>query len=134
MAEKIEIIEEKKIGPGLDLILGIPDVGLVGTIAVTHLIDELGLKELGYLDSALFPPLTVVHEHVPKSPVRIYGDKKIIVLVSEMPIAPTIIYPFIDSLMAWFEKKKFNPTDVIVLSLSGRGDKDLNTYINYFKL
>ena len=33
-----------------------------------------------------------------------------------------------------FEDKKFKPEDVVVISLSGRGDKDLNTYIDYFKL
>ncbi len=36
--------------------------------------------------------------------------------------------------LAIFEKKKFNPTDIVVVSLSGRGDKDLETYINHFKL
>ena len=36
--------------------------------------------------------------------------------------------------LAIFEHKKFKPDDIIVINLSGRGDKDLNTYINYFKL
>jgi tryptophan synthase beta chain len=36
--------------------------------------------------------------------------------------------------LAIFETKKFRPEDIIVVNLSGRGDKDLNTYINYFKL
>lgn len=36
--------------------------------------------------------------------------------------------------LAVFEHKKFNPEDIVVINLSGRGDKDLNTYINYFKL
>jgi tryptophan synthase beta subunit len=36
--------------------------------------------------------------------------------------------------LAVFGQKKFKPNQVIVLNLSGRGDKDLNTYINYFKL
>jgi tryptophan synthase beta subunit len=36
--------------------------------------------------------------------------------------------------LAIFEYKKFKKDDVIVVSLSGRGDKDLNTYIDYFKL
>ncbi len=36
--------------------------------------------------------------------------------------------------LAIFEHKKFNPDDLVVLSLSGRGDKDLDTYINYFNL
>jgi hypothetical protein len=27
---------------------------------------------------------------------------------------------------------KFKPEDIVVINLSGRGDKDLNTYIDYF--
>jgi len=46
------------------------------------------------------------------------------------------IIPAIESshALAIFEKKQFNPDDNIVVSLSGRGDKDLETYINHFKL
>lgn len=36
--------------------------------------------------------------------------------------------------LAIFEQKKFEPKDIIVVNLSGRGDKDLDTYIKYFKL
>ncbi|MFA5297743.1 MAG: tryptophan synthase subunit beta [Lutibacter sp.] len=46
------------------------------------------------------------------------------------------IIPAIESAhaLAIFETKKFKETDVVVLNLSGRGDKDLDTYIKYFKL
>jgi tryptophan synthase beta chain len=36
--------------------------------------------------------------------------------------------------LAIFHHRKFKTDDVVVLSLSGRGDKDLDTYIDYFKL
>ncbi len=36
--------------------------------------------------------------------------------------------------LAIFNHKKFNPDDIVVISLSGRGDKDLQNYIEYFKL
>tara|TARA_B110000977_G_scaffold193470_1_gene268493 strand:+ start:210 stop:1439 length:1230 start_codon:yes stop_codon:yes gene_type:complete len=36
--------------------------------------------------------------------------------------------------LAIFKTRKFNPEDIVVVNLSGRGDKDLNTYIDYFKL
>jgi tryptophan synthase beta chain len=36
--------------------------------------------------------------------------------------------------LAIFDKKKFKPNDIVVVSLSGRGDKDLETYIKHFKL
>lgn len=35
--------------------------------------------------------------------------------------------------LAVFKQKSFPKNAVVVLNLSGRGDKDLNTYINYFK-
>jgi tryptophan synthase beta chain len=44
------------------------------------------------------------------------------------------IIPAIESAhaLAVLDKKKFKPNDIVVINLSGRGDKDLNTYINYF--
>ena len=36
--------------------------------------------------------------------------------------------------LAVFDHKKFNSTDIIVLNFSGRGDKDLENYINYFNI
>ncbi|MBA6154004.1 tryptophan synthase subunit beta [Gelidibacter maritimus] len=46
------------------------------------------------------------------------------------------IIPAIESshALAVFEHKKFQPDDVVVVSLSGRGDKDLETYIKHFNL
>jgi len=36
--------------------------------------------------------------------------------------------------LAIFDKKTFKPNDVVVINLSGRGDKDLQNYIDYFGL
>ena len=46
------------------------------------------------------------------------------------------IIPAIETAHAFsiFGNKAFNPEDIVVVCLSGRGDKDLNTYIDYFKL
>ncbi len=46
------------------------------------------------------------------------------------------IIPAIESSHAFaiLETRKFRPEDVVVFNLSGRGDKDLDTYIKYFKL
>lgn len=46
------------------------------------------------------------------------------------------IIPAIESAhaLAALAKRTFEPSDIVVVNLSGRGDKDLNTYINYFKL
>lgn len=46
------------------------------------------------------------------------------------------IIPAIETAHAFsvLDKKTFKPTDIVVINLSGRGDKDLRTYIDYFKL
>lgn len=46
------------------------------------------------------------------------------------------IIPAIESshALAIFNDKKFKENDIVVVNLSGRGDKDLNTYITYFNL
>jgi len=46
------------------------------------------------------------------------------------------IIPAIESshALAIFETRKFKKDDVVVVNLSGRGDKDLDTYIKYFNL
>jgi tryptophan synthase beta chain len=46
------------------------------------------------------------------------------------------IIPAIETAHAFtvLQKKQFKPNDIVVINLSGRGDKDLNTYIDYFKL
>ncbi|NJW51831.1 tryptophan synthase subunit beta [Salinimicrobium oceani] len=36
--------------------------------------------------------------------------------------------------LAIFETRKFKEDEIVVVNLSGRGDKDLNTYIEHFKL
>lgn len=46
------------------------------------------------------------------------------------------IIPAIETSHAFavFEHKTFKPDDIVVVNLSGRGDKDLQNYIDYFKL
>ena len=46
------------------------------------------------------------------------------------------IIPAIESAHAFaiLDEVKFKPEDIVVINLSGRGDKDLATYIDYFKL
>ena len=46
------------------------------------------------------------------------------------------IIPAIESAhaLAVLDKRKFGKDELVVINLSGRGDKDLNTYIDYFQL
>lgn len=102
----VKIVESEKLEIKNPVaITGFPDVGLVGTIAVSHLISSLKLKEIGHIESEQLPPIIVVHGKRPKAPIRLYGNSKIVVAVSEIPIPHSLIYALSESLVDWFKKK-----------------------------
>ena len=85
-----------------------------------------------------YPGVGPMHAHLYKS-----GRAEFIAITDDEAMTAGLelcqlegIIPAIESshALAVFDQKKFKPNDIIVVSLSGRGDKDLNTYINYFKL
>ncbi len=115
MSERVDIIERENIPEGALMLFGFPDVGLVGVIAAEHLISELKLKEKAYMDSGLLPPLVVLHEGLPHSSIRVFGDQKILLAVSETPLSADIIYPIMNALIDWGKSKKVR----LMISLSG---------------
>lgn len=116
MVAEVSIIEKPSVKFESPMVLeGFPDVGLVGAIAVSHVISQLKLEEIGHLESELFPPVVVLHKGVPQDPIRLYGNGKLVVIVSEIAIPPEAIYPLAKSLAGWFESIKAN----VVVSLNG---------------
>ena len=116
MSGEVKIIEKKEIPLGAVMLFGFPDVGLVGVIAASHLISELeNIEEVAYMDSKLLPPLIVLHEGLPHSPIRIFGNHNILLAVSETAIPADVIYPIMDTLIDWGRSKKVK----MMISLSG---------------
>ena len=115
MSEDVRIIEREKIPTDATLIFAFPDVGLVGVIAASHLIDELRMTEVAYLDSKLLPPVIVLHEGLPHFSVRIFAGQGTLLAVSEVPIPSDVIYPIVDALVSWGKSRKVK----MMISLSG---------------
>jgi uncharacterized protein len=97
------------------IFVGLPDAGLVGTIAATYLVDNLKMKEVGYVDSTRFPPMVIVRDSEVKNAVRIYGKDKFVVVISELPLIPSLAVQFSKSLISWV--KKLNPK--LVINITG---------------
>ncbi|MBS7659440.1 MAG: proteasome assembly chaperone family protein [Candidatus Bathyarchaeia archaeon] len=115
MDEEIKIIEVRKAPKEAYMIFGFPDVGLVGVIAASHLITELGLTEIAYIESKLLPPVTVLHEGLPHSPIRVYGNHQIMLAVSEIPLQEELVHPVTRKLIDWGREKEVK----LMISLSG---------------
>jgi uncharacterized protein len=116
LSEEVKIIEKKQIPSGAIMLFGFPDVGLVGVIAASHLISELkDLEEVAYMDSKLLPPLIVLHEGLPHSSIRIFGNHDVLLAVSETAISADVIYPIMHALIDWGKSKNVK----MMISLSG---------------
>jgi uncharacterized protein len=105
LSETVKITEKGAIPSGATLIFGFPDVGLVGVIAASYLVDELKLDEVAHADSTLLPPLVVLHEGLPHSSIRIFGADKMLLVISEVPVPADVIYPVMDALIDWGRSK-----------------------------
>lgn len=97
------LIEKGEPEPESTVLLAFPDVGLVGPIAVKHLVRVLDMEEIGHITSDGFPPVTVVHGYRPTHPIRIYQYDNIVVITSEIPVGPNLIGPFSKALTEWLE-------------------------------
>ena len=106
MSESVKIVEKMPIPSEATMIIGLPDVGLVGLIATSYLISELNLEELAYMDSDLLPPVVVLHKGLPHAPLRIYGNQNLIAVISEMAVPATAIYTIMREIVEWAEAKK----------------------------
>ena len=87
---------------------GLPDVGLVGVITTSSLIDQLNMDLYGYIESDLLPPIMVLHKAELLHPIRLYasGDGRIVLLTSEIALMPTSYYPLAYSLVDWAIRNK----------------------------
>ncbi len=100
---------------------GFVGAGLVGTIAIDHMINELNMKEVGFLRSKHLPPSTVFMQGRLRHPFRIYsnGEGSICAIICEIIISKEGIYNIAMAILDWAEKKGSN--EIIVLD--GVADK-----------
>ena len=101
----VRIVEEGGVVHKNPIVIeGLPDVGLVGTIAASYIVEKEDYKEIGYIESDLFPPVMVVHEGKLKNPVRIYGNEGVVIVLSEVAIPSSAVYPLTCALADWVKK------------------------------
>jgi uncharacterized protein len=102
----VKIINEPLKSKNPLVIQGFPGIGLVGNITCQHIIEELGMKYMGSIDSRYFPPLAVLFNGIVYMPVRIYEapDKDIVVIISDIPIHPTASYDISKVLIDWMQR------------------------------
>jgi uncharacterized protein len=63
------------------------------------------MDERGYIDSPSFPPVIVIHEGKPLTPFRLYRQKELAAIISEIPIEPSMLVETARAIIAWAKTK-----------------------------
>jgi len=116
--DKFKFDEVDTVGEGQLLFDGLPDTGLVGTIAAQSIVNSKKMSLSVRIDSELLPPVAVVKDRNLFEPLVIYGSDGVSVLTSEIPIPTEAVKPFARELAAWLVKRKFKS----VISVGGVAD------------
>jgi len=100
-SDLVRVVQRERLPRKFTLMNGLPDVGLVGVVAGSQIVSSIGMKEIGSIESELFPPLVVLHGGVPKSPIRIYGKESLVVIIGETAIPAGAVYPIAEAIVDW---------------------------------
>ena len=94
-------------------VCGFTTAGMVGVISTSHIIKTLGLRQLGTVMHKDFPAVALIHDEVPKHPVRVYQGDGIGVFTSEIQFGNETDIPFATTVLEWFTKGGFDRLIII---------------------
>ena len=105
---EVKIVEKKDLGLKQPLVIaGFVGAGLVGSIAVDHIINQLKMDEVAWIKSKYLPPVAIFVEEKLRPPFRIYGSKKenLYAVICEIPLREEGIYQISSAIMDWAEER-----------------------------
>jgi uncharacterized protein len=100
------------------ILMGFPGSGLVGTIALQYMVDQMEFEQIGSMTSKFFPPLAMMNRGIINDPVRLYTKKNekfnITAIVADIPISPMICYEISNGILDWLIP--FKPKEVLTIA------------------
>ena len=108
------MITSKPLPENGAVLLGFPGSGLVGTIALQYMVDQLEFEQIGSMTSRYFPPLAMMNRGIINDPVRIYQKNNLAAVVADIPIHPTICYEISSSIIEWVSQ--YHPREVLTIA------------------
>ena len=110
----IKIFSRPLKQPGASILMGFPGSGLVGSIALQYMVDQLEFEQIGSMNSKYFPPLAMMNKGVINVPVRLYEKNDLAAIVADIPIHPMICYEVANGIMDWIEP--FHPKEIVTIA------------------
>ncbi len=111
--QDIRITSKPPSGAETSVLLGFPGTGLVGSIALQYMVEQLDFKLIGTMTSKYFPPVVMIARGVISVPVRLYEKGDILAIVADVPIHPMICYEIANGIMDWLTQLSIREVVII---------------------
>ncbi len=103
-----EVFEIKKVELKNPIIFaGFVGAGLVGPVAINHIIEKLEMEEIAVMRSKYLPPSTVFMKGRLRHPFRFYANKEgtICTIICEITLRMEGVYTLVSSILDWAAQK-----------------------------
>ncbi|MFM9875222.1 MAG: proteasome assembly chaperone family protein [Nitrosarchaeum sp.] len=123
------VFEIKKIELNSPIIFaGFVGAGLVGPLAISHIIDELKMNEIGLMRSKHLPPTTVFMKGMLRYPFRFYANKEgtICAIICEITLKMEGLYHIVSAILDWVDK--IGSKEIMILDGIASDEHDNKAY------
>lgn len=124
-----EVFEIKKINLKNPIIFaGFVGAGLVGPIAINHIIEKLNMKEIAVMRSKYLPPSTVFMKGRLRHPFRFYADEKgtVCAIICEITLRMDGLYSLVSTILDWALSK--GSKEIVILDGVASNEHDGKAY------
>lgn len=112
--DDIKVISRALEGAEKTVLIGFPGSGLVGSIALQYLVEQMEFEQIGAITSKYFPPVALMTKGVINAPVRLYEKDGLVAVISDVPIHPAISYEVANGIMDWLTQ--FEIKEVVTIA------------------
>lgn len=107
---------------------GFVGAGLVGPVAIRHIIKELGMQEIAVMRSRHLPPSTVFMKGRLRHPFRFYSspDGTICAIICEITLRMDGLYAMVSAILDWAAEK--GSKEIVILDGVASEDHDGRAY------
>ena len=125
-AEVFEIKNKKLKNP--IIFAGFVGAGLVGPVAINHIIEKLKMEEIGVMRSKYLPPSTVFMRGRLRHPFRFYANQEgtICAIICEITLRMEGLYSLVSTILDWAAAK--GSKEIVILDGVASSEHDDKAY------
>jgi len=107
---------------------GFVGAGIVGPLAISHIIEKLKMEQIAVMRSKYLPPSTVFTRGILRHPFRFYANKEgtICAIICEITLRMEGLYSLVSAVLDWAEKN--GSKEIVILDGVASAEHDNKAY------